>query len=254
MIAREHLLVLTALVFLSVLAWAGTVYQAGSMGLGMVTCSMTMGAPFSVSSGLLYVILWGIMMVAMMLPAMTPIVGLFQTIAQRKREQELPFTPVWIFVAGYVALWTLTGSIGYAADIAIQSLPRQFLALQTYGAIIGGVTLIGAGVYQLTPFKYLCLAQCRSPLGFLLTSWRDGTAGAFRMGLHHGAYCLGCCWSLMVVLFVVVTMNLLWMGILSIIIFVEKIVPRGVELGKATGVALIVFGFVMTLGLVPVSE
>jgi predicted metal-binding membrane protein len=248
-IAREHFFILTALVLLSGLAWAGTVYQAGSMGLGMFTCSMTMGTPFSVSNGLLYIILWGVMMVAMMLPAMTPIVGLVQTIARQKRAQGLPFTPAWVFVAGYVTLWTLTGSIGYAADIAIQSLPGVFPTLQIYGTVIGGITLVGAGIYQLTPLKYLCLSQCRSPLGFLLTSWRDGTAGAFRMGLHHGAYCLGCCWSLMVVLFVMGTMNLVWMGILSIVIFVEKIVPHGVAMGKATGIALIVFGLMMGSGL-----
>jgi predicted metal-binding membrane protein len=251
MIAREHFFILTALVFLSGLAWAGTVYQAGGMGLGMFTCSMTMGTPFSVSNGLLYIILWGVMMVAMMFPAMTPIVGLFQTIARRKREQGLPFTPVWVFVAGYVTLWTLTGGVGYAADLAIQSLPRTFPVLRSYGTLIGGVTLVGAGVYQLTPLKYLCLSQCRSPMGFLLTSWRDGTVGAFRMGLHHGAYCLGCCWSLMVVLFVMGTMNLVWMGVLSAVIFVEKIVPRGVEMGKATGVALIALGLVMGCEALP---
>jgi len=247
-IAREHFFILAALVLLSGLAWAGTVYQAGSMGLGMFTCSMTMGTPFSVSNGLLYIVLWGVMMIAMMLLAMTPIVGLFQTIARRKREQGLPFTPVWVFIAGYVTLWTLTGGIGYVADITIQSLPGVFPALQAYGTVIGGLTLVGAGVYQLTPFKYLCLSQCRSPMGFLLTSWRDGTAGAFRMGLHHGAYCLGCCWSLMVVLFVVGTMNLVWMGVLSIVIFVEKIVPHGVEMGKATGVALMALGVAIGVG------
>jgi len=187
-------------------------------------------------------------MVAMMLPAMTPIIGLFQTIARRKREQGLPFTPAWVFVSGYVTLWTLTGSIGYAADLAIQSLPGSFPAVRTYGAVIGGVTLVGAGFYQLTPLKYLCLSQCRSPMGFLLTSWQDGALGAFRMGLHHGLYCLGCCWSLMMVLFVVGTMNLVWMGILSMVIFVEKIVPHGVEMGKATGLAFIALGLAMSLG------
>lgn len=254
MIGREQLWILTALVVLSGLAWVGTVSQAGSMGLGMVTCSMTMGTPFSLSNAVLYFVLWGVMMVAMMLPAMTPIVGLFQTMARKKREQGLPFTPVWVFIAGYVALWTLTGSVGYAADLAIQSLPEAFPPLRTYGGVIGGLALVSAGVYQLTPLKYLCLSQCRSPMGFLLTSWRDGPLGAFRMGVHHGAYCLGCCWSLMVVLFVMGTMNLVWMGILSIVIFVEKIVPHGVEVGKATGVALILLGAAMTAGMVPLSE
>ena len=155
-----------------------------------------------------------------------------------------------MFVAGYLVLWTLAGGVGYTVDLAIQSLPEVFPALRTYGLVIGGLTLIAAGVYQLTPLKYLCLSQCRSPMGFLLTSWRDGALGAFRMGLHHGAYCLGCCWSLMAVLFVVGTMNLVWMGILSMVIFVEKIVPHGVEMGKATGLALIALGLVM-MGLEP---
>jgi predicted metal-binding membrane protein len=253
MIAREHLFILTALISLSGLAWATTVYQAGDMGWGLTTCSMTMGTPFSPGNGVLYVMLWGVMMVAMMLPAMAPIVGLFQTIARRKQEQGLPFTPAWVFVAGYVVLWTLTGGVGYAADLAIQSVPESFPLLRTYGTTIGGGTLVAAGIYQLTPLKYLCLSQCRSPMGFLLTSWRDGALGAFRMGLHHGAYCLGCCWSLMVVLFVVGTMNLVWMGLLSLVIFVEKIIPRGVAMGKATGVALIAFGFAMGFGMVPLS-
>jgi predicted metal-binding membrane protein len=249
-IARENFFILTALILLSVLAWATTVHQAGSMGWGMFTCSMTMGTPFSLSNGFLYVVLWGVMMVAMMLPAMAPIVGLFRSIAQRKQEQGLPFASAWVFVAGYITLWTLTGSVGYAADLAIQSLPEQFPALRTYGMVIGGLTLVGAGIYQLTPLKYLCLSQCRSPLGFLLSSWQDGHRGAFRMGLHHGLYCLGCCWSLMVVLFVVGTMNLVWMGILSAIIFTEKIVSHGVGLGKASGIALIVLGIAVSLGFI----
>jgi len=247
---KEHFLILIALVLLSSLAWTGTVYQAGSMGLGMITCSMTMGTPFSVGNALLYVLLWGVMMVAMMFPAIVPVVGLFSTVAGRKREQGVPFTPAWVFVAGYLVLWTLAGGVGYTVDLAIQALPEVFPALRTYGLVIGGLTLIAAGVYQLTPLKYLCLSQCRSPMGFLLTSWRDGALGAFRMGLHHGAYCLGCYWSLMAVLFVVGTMNLVWMGILSMVIFVEKIVPHGVEMGKATGLALIALGLAM-MGLEP---
>src|SRR5262245_43479253 len=99
MIARENLLILLALATLSALAWGATVHQAGNMGVGMFTCSMTMGTPLSVSNALLYVVLWGVMMVAMMLPAMTPVVGLFRTIARRKQEQGLPFTPVWVFLA-----------------------------------------------------------------------------------------------------------------------------------------------------------
>ncbi len=247
---RDQWPVLCALLLLSGLAWAATIYQAGSMGWGLVTCSMTMGTSFSIQSGLLYVALWGVMMVAMMFPAIAPMVGLCRTIARRRREQGLPFTPAWVFASGYVVLWTLTGSVAYAADLAIQSLPRTFPLVQIYGNVIAGGTLVAAGLYQLTPLKDRCLSQCRSPLGFLLTSWRDGPFGAFRMGLHHGAYCFGCCWSLMAVLFVVGTMNLVWMGLLAIIIVLEKLVPYGVTVGKVTGLSLIGFGLAVGCGVV----
>ena len=251
MISRNNLLIFLTLICLSALAWIVTAAQADGMGWGMFTCSMTMGTPFSVSNAFLYVVLWGVMMIAMMLPAMMPIIEIFQTMARRRQEQALPFTPVWVFVAGYLVLWTLTGGVGYAADLAIQSLPTQFPALRTYGMVIGGVTLIAAGSYQLTPLKYLCLSQCRSPMGFLLSSWRDGHWGAFRMGVDHGLYCLGCCWSLMAVLFVVGSMNLVWMGILSAVIFVEKSIPQGVVIGKVVGIALIALGVALSVGLVP---
>ena len=239
---RESLIIITALVLLSVLAWVVTVRQMGGMGFGLTTHSMTMGMPFSLSNAGLYIVFWGVMMIAMMFPSVAPMAVLFSTISRRKREEAAPYAPAWIFVAGYTVLWTLTGSVAYAGDLAIQSLPRTFPSLQTYGPLIGGGVLVIAGLYQLTPLKYLCLTQCRSPFGFLLQHWQDGTLGAFRMGFHHGAYCLGCCWSLMAVMFVVGTMNLVWMGVLALVIFLEKIVPRGVALGKGVGIALIGLG------------
>lgn len=253
---RESLIIIGALVLLSILAWVITVHQMGSMGLGMLTHSMTMGQPFSPSHAGLYIVFWGVMMVAMMFPSVAPMVVLFSTIARRKQEQHeqtdpsRPFRPspsVWIFVAGYSLLWTLTGGIAYAGDLAMQSLPHAFPILRTYGTVIGGATLMSAGLYQLTPLKYLCLTQCRSPFGFLVQHWQEGARGAFRMGFQHGAYCLGCCWSLMAVMFVMGTMNLVWMGILSLVIFVEKIVPHGIRMGKAVGVGLIGLGLLMAV-------
>lgn len=250
---RDSFLIITALVLLSLLAWVVTVREMGSMGLGMMTHSMTMGQPFSLSNAGLYIVFWGVMMVAMMFPSVAPMVVLFSTIARRKQEQHeqtglsRPSPSVWIFVAGYSLLWTLTGGIAYAGDLAMQSLPHTFPSLRTYGTVIGGVTLIIAGLYQLTPLKYLCLTQCRSPFGFLVQHWQEGARGAFRMGFQHGAYCLGCCWSLMAVMFVMGTMNLVWMGILSLVIFVEKIVPHGMSMGKAVGVGLIGLGLLMAV-------
>ncbi len=244
---RESLIIIAGLVLVSVVAWVVTVRHMGSMGLGMMTHGMTMGMPFSLSNAGLYVVLWGVMMIAMMFPSIAPMAVLFSTISRRKREEAAPYAPAWIFVAGYSLLWTLTGGVAYAGDLAIQSLPRTFPTLQTYGTLIGGGVLVIAGVYQLTPLKYLCLTQCRSPFGFLVQYWQEGRLGAFRMGFHHGAYCLGCCWSLMAVMFVMGTMNLVWMGILALVIFVEKIVPHGAVLGKGVGIVLMVLGLLLAV-------
>ena len=150
-------------------------------------------------------------------------------------------------------VWTLTGSLAYAGDVAIQAVPDTFPGLRIYGPVIGGGLLILAGLYQLTPLKYLCLSQCRSPLGFLLQHWREGAWGAFRMGVQHGLFCLGCCWSLMTVMFVMGTMNLVWMGILALVIFVEKVVPHGVALGKGVGLVLMGLGLLLAVSAGPIS-
>ena len=244
---RDSLLIIGALVGVSIVAWVITVREMGGMGLGLMTPSMTMGRPVSVANAGLYVVLWGVMMVAMMFPSVAPMVVLFSTISRRKREQADPFVPTWIFVVGYTVVWTLTGSLAYAGDVVIQAVPHAFPGLRAYGTALGGGLLVIAGLYQLTPLKYLCLTQCRSPLGFLLQHWREGAWGAFRMGFQHGAFCLGCCWSLMTVMFVMGTMNLVWMGILAIVIFAEKVVPHGVALGKGVGLVLMGLGLVFAV-------
>ena len=183
---REYLLILCCLVGLSVLAWIVTVRHMGGAGPALMMGSMTMGMPFSVANMLLYIALWGVMMVAMMFPAIVPVAGIFATLARRKREQRLPSTPVWVFVSGYALLWTLTGSVGYAADLTIQTLPARFPMLKTYHMLISGALLIVAGIYQLTPLKDRCLSHCRSPFAFLMAHWRDGYGGAFQMGCPTG--------------------------------------------------------------------
>lgn len=247
--SREYRLILCWLVGLSAVAWVVTVRQMGGMGLGLVTGSMSMGRPFSVTNLTVYVGLWGVMMVAMMFPAVAPVAGVFAGLAGHRRARRQPVAPVWVFVSGYAVLWTLTGGVGYAADLSVQSLPGRFPVLKTYGPLISGGLLIVAGGYQLTPLKDRCLAHCRSPFGFLMHAWRDGYAGAFRMGLTHGMYCLACCWSLMMVMFIMGSMNLVWMGLLAIVIFLEKSLSFGVRFGRGVGLGLIGLGVARGAGL-----
>jgi predicted metal-binding membrane protein len=125
--------------------------------------------------------------------------------------------------------------------------------MQTTSTALAGAILVGAGIYQWTPLKQACLRQCRSPLDFVMTEWRSGKGGAFAMGLTHGAYCLGCCWLLMLLLFVGGVMNLAWIAGIALFVLVEKLSPAGHWIGKAAGVALILWGGVVLAGLVPVS-
>ena len=120
--------------------------------------------------------------------------------------------------------------------------------MTTSSAPLGAAILIAAGIYQLTPFKGTCLTHCRSPLGFLMSHWRDGASGALRMGLAHGSYCLGCCWALMCVLFVVGVMNLMWVAAIAIFVLMEKIGPAGTLVARAAGVAMIVMGIYVLAG------
>jgi predicted metal-binding membrane protein len=139
---------------------------------------------------------------------------------------------VWSFVAGYIAVWTLYSVAATASQIALQQL-----ALAT--PLVGAIILAVAGIYQFTPLKQACLGRCQSPIGFLMTHWREGATGAFRMGLQHGAFCVGCCWMLMALLFVVGVMNLAWVAAISAFVLLEKGTPWGYLIARVSGAALI---------------
>lgn len=185
----------------------------------------------------LFLVIWVVMMIAMMFPAATPMVQMLQRIAASKQLQGEAAVPAWVFVAGYLVIWTLFGILAYLAATAIDREASQFMWLMGNGARLGGLVLVLAGVYQLTPLKRACLCKCRSPVSFLLTSWHDGYGGAFRMRAEHGSFCLGCCWAMMLVLFVVGVMSLPWMALLTVAIFVEK----NVRFERATTGALATF-------------
>ena len=150
-----------------------------------------------------------------------------------------PFVPTGIFLLGYLVVWS-----GFSAGVTVLQWRLHETALLTptmvsASPLLSGATLIAAGIFQLTPLKHVCLQHCRSPLGFLLTNWRDDFRGVFRMGLQHGTYCLGCCWLLMALLFVVGVMNLVWLALLTVFVLVEKVAPTGLYLSRVTGLLLI---------------
>src|SRR5262249_34022942 len=147
-------------------------------------------------SALLFIAVWTVMMIAMMFPAAAPMILMFSKIYGSRRQQERPFVPTWVFVGAYLLVWSLCGVVAYPLAFGIERLAASSMWLMANAVRLGGVVLLLAGLYQLSPFKDICLSKCRTPLQFILSSWHDGYGGAFRMGLEHGVYCLGCCWLL----------------------------------------------------------
>jgi len=205
---------------------------------GDMSLTMGMGAP-------LFISLWVVMMAAMMFPASASMVLMFSKIQAGKPERGHGAIPTWVFVAGYLAVWSAAGVAAYAGAVAADELADrwQFAADNAY--IFAGGLLVIAGVYQLTPLKDVCLQKCRTPLSFVMNSWRDGYDGALRMGLDHGAYCLGCCWLLFVILFPLGMMNIAILALVTLFIFIEKSTPFGRQAAKLAAVALIAYGAVV---------
>jgi predicted metal-binding membrane protein len=180
---------------------------------------------------------------------------MFHRISATKQVRGEAFVPAWVFVAGYLLIWTVFGAVAYGTATGLERLGARLPLLHENGARIGGAVLALAGLYQFSPLKNTCLTRCRTPLEFILTSWKDGYGGAFRMGLSHGAYCLGCCWMLFVLLFPVGIMNVAAMGLVTLLLFAEKSLRQGAWIGKATGAGLLAFGLAVILvpGLLPTA-
>ena len=207
----------------------------------MAEMGMSMDMPWRTADVLLAFAMWAVMMAGMMTPSAAPVVLLVAGMNRRRGAQRVPGV-VFAFGAGYLLIWVAFSAAAALSQWALHQAALLSPAMTTSSARLGAAILIAAGIYQLTPFKGTCLTHCRSPLGFLMSHWRDGTAGALRMGIAHGSYCLGCCWALMGVLFVVGVMNLLWVAAIAIFVLMEKVGPAGTLIARVAGVAMIAAG------------
>jgi predicted metal-binding membrane protein len=190
-----------------------------------------------------YVGIWVTMMAAMMLPSVAPMVLVFSRVnGERARRGNAGAAPTWVFVAGYLIAWTGYGLLAYGFYRAVKDAAPHFLGWGEGGRYVAGGALVFAGLYELTPLKKVCLRHCRGPLHFVLSGWRDGNAGALRMGGGHGLYCVGCCWGLMVALFALGVMSLIWMAVIAVVIFVQKVLPAGDRLAPLFAGAFLALG------------
>jgi predicted metal-binding membrane protein len=227
--ARPGLIV--ALFGLAAVAWWSTAERMSGMDEGPGTALGALGWFLGV---------WVVMMAAMMFPSVAPTVALYARLA-RRRSRVAPF----VFAGGYLVTWTAAGLLAYGVfDLGRSALGGQ-LAWDGAGRWLAGGTLVAAAAYELTPLKDMCLTKCRTPLGFLLGSWRDGARGALEMGARHGAWCVGCCWALMASLFALGVMSLAWMAFVAGLIALEKTVPFGRAITYGTAGLLLVLGVLL---------
>jgi predicted metal-binding membrane protein len=239
-ISFQRNIILSLLLALATAAWALLVWQGTGVDMDMAMDTPTMGlrAP-------LFLAIWVTMMVAMMFPTAAPMILTFHKVQAGKRQRGEAFVSTWIFVAAYLLVWALSGFAAYVGALGIEMFAAHAALSPATAARIGGIVLVAAGLYQFTPLKDLCLAKCRTPLTFIMTSWRDGAAGALRMGLLHGAYCLGCCWLLFVILFPLGIMNIAAMVVITLVIFAEKTLPSGRAVAHVAAALLIAYGLVV---------
>ena len=245
-IRRDRLAIALGLAAITLLAWMYLLRMGGAMK------SMAMDAQMHAAMGMAdtrvwgtsdwfaLFVMWAVMMVGMMLPSAAPVI-LMVLGAYRRRGDRRARVSAGAFVTGYVLAWTTFSALSAGAQVALHRAALLNADMTSRSTLLAGAVLLGAGVYQWLPIKQACLTHCQSPLGFLATHWREGAPGALTMGLRHGVFCVGCCWALMALLFVVGVMNLLWVAAIAAFVFLEKLAPQGPHVGRAAGVLLILW-------------
>jgi len=244
---RDRALIAFGLAATTLLAWVYLLRATGSMNAMAAEAQMhaAMGMAdmrtWGVADWFGLFAMWAIMMVAMMLPSAAPMILLVLAVYRRRGNSQARIAAL-MFVAGYVLAWTAFSAAAAGLQMILHKTTLMTADMRFSSAALSGTILVIAGIYQWLPIKNMCLSQCQSPLGFLSTRWREGARGGLAMGLDHGLFCVGCCWLLMAVLFVVGVMNLLWVALLAAFILVEKLAARGALLGRAAGLAAAVWG------------
>lgn len=242
---REYLVAGSGLVVIALAGWGYMFYMAWAMN-NMDRVDIWMPPPAAVAWSpmdlFMLFVMWTVMMAAMMTPSVLPMVTMFATLNRNRRKRRQSYTPTFVFIAGYLIAWTLFSAFATLAQWPLHTTGLLNPMMDSRSYLLSGVMLMIAGTYQWTPAKNACLHSCRSPLGFLMTEWREGTTGALAMGVRHGIYCVGCCWALMLVLFGVGVMNMLWVLLLTAFVLGEKIAPAPGAVRLISGLALVCWG------------
>ena len=235
-ISRARVGILLVLVALTVAAWVWVIQVGAEHHSAAPT--MGLGAP-------LFLAVWVAMMVATMFPAVTPMVLMFARIGANKRTSGRVFVPTWLFVGGYLLVWTALGVVAYGAAAGAEALAARVDVLARNTAIVAGILIVLAGAFQFSRLKDRCLSRCRSPLAFVMQHWQDGRLGAVRMGVHHGWHCAGCCWALMMLMFPLGVMSVPALAGVTALVFAEKVLPHARPVREVAGVVLVAYGLLV---------
>ena len=252
---RDRAMVVFGLAGIAILSWAYLIcmdWGMRHMEVGMQMVIMPAMEHWNAWDLVLVFLMWAVMMVGMMVPAASPTILLFAEINRRRHKQQGTLVGTGQFLLGYLSAWTGFSALATLAQWGLLTAALVSPMMESTSNTLGAGLLLMAGIFQFSRLKYACLAHCRSPLGFLATEWREGSWGAFRMGLKHGVYCLGCCWALMGLLFAFGVMNLLWIAGLSILVLAEKIAPFERLVSSIAG--LVFIGWAAWLVMGPVSR
>jgi predicted metal-binding membrane protein len=243
LLRRDRWLIGGALAVTIALCWACIVPMARDM-YGAMTgpAAWMMTGRWDFAHVLLLFAMWVVMMAGMMLPSAAPTLFLYAGVIRKSPEGDRVPAHVYAFAGGYLLVWTAFSLVATVLQRELSNLVLLTPMMEASDRAVGGALLIVAGLYQLTPFKRTCLESCRSPAEFIVRHWRRGAAGGFHLGLAHGAYCLGCCWALMLLLFAGGVMNLWWIGALTALVLIEKLAPLGAQGGRLSGLVMVAMG------------
>lgn len=247
---RDTLVITASLGGVTVLCWVYLVAMARGM---CAPGSMHMAAlqirHWSAGYAWMMASMWVVMMVGMMLPSVMPTVLIYAAVANKATREGAPVASAHVFVLGYGVVWMGFSLLATAVQWQMDRFALLSPMMISKSPALGAALLIAAGVYQLLPIKNQCLKHCRGPIQFIADHWKPGAVGTFRMGLEHGVFCLGCCWVLMLLLFVGGVMNLVWIAAITVFVLLEKVMPFGDAGGRVTGVAMMAAGaFALLLG------
>jgi predicted metal-binding membrane protein len=242
---RDRTIILVGLVGITALAWAYMFHLAWQMGQMSMEMAMPQVQAWTGAEFLLTCIMWAVMMVAMMTPSAAPMVLSFAKISRSNGATERPLLATLLFLMAYVLIWTAFSLGAAAIQWLLHTTALMSPMMVATNTLVGAGLLVTAGLFQFSGVKHRCLHHCRTPFSFFLTEWKPGVSGAFRMGAKHGLYCLGCCWILMLLLFVAGVMNLLWVAALAGLVLLEKILPAGAMVSRLAGVVFIVWAAVL---------